>query len=107
MPMTCGDLSPGNTLDVLFDDIAVNGTALTGATCTVNVKNAAGSVVSNGGPITGSEIESGSYKAVIPSNVDIEVGATYSIVGVITKDGNTATWTETKVAKVRKGGAGC
>lgn len=107
MPMNCGDLSPGNTLEVLFEDIEVDGVAVTGATCTVNVKNSAGSVVSNGGPITGTELSAGNYKAVIPSNVDIDIDARYSIVGVITAGGNTATWTEVKVAKVRKGGAGC
>lgn len=105
MPMNCGDLSPGNTLDVLFEDIEVGGTPLTGATCSVSVKNSAGSTVSNGGPISGTELAAGSYKAVIPSNVDIDLDATYSIVGTITSGGNTATWTEKKTAKVRRGGA--
>lgn len=107
MPMNCGELYKDNTLIVEFTGVEMGGDSLNDGTCTVSVLDENGTPLSGGDEIEGANTGEGTYEAILPSTLDLDIGDHYDIVGTITKDGNVATWTIRKEAKKRKGGAGC
>jgi hypothetical protein len=114
MTCECDDLVPGATTIVNVTEATADGEALTGATCTATVYSTeiawtngvpAGTVVTNGGPISGTEEADGAYRVVLPATIGITLGATYRVLVMLSKSGvGQQPWTITKVAKEAKGG---
>lgn len=109
----CEELYKGNALLVKFTDLTSESnnvvTVLNTGTVEVNVydKGTVTPVVTNGGPLTANIVD-GYAEVVLPSTLDVDLGAEYDIQGkVIVSAATMATYTITKTAKKRKGGAGC